>query len=195
MLTAFCTWTNLCDLVYQPPTKTYQSVTAVAFSIPVTWLPCLHTEHLPATQTIYIVANITCYEAMCLVRGCTAAHTLTTVWIMLMRSLRIWLVIAKTSTTPSASAWSSRQSSAMNAPVRPTPALTTGDKIIIIIVVILNTLTYHHRFINSEEMNARSVLQLNHQLMEESITYIYIYLVRILLAMSTMPNRQTCLIC
>jgi len=42
---------------------------------------------------------------------------------MLTRSFRIWLVRAKTSTTASASAWSSRQSRAMNAPVRPTPAL------------------------------------------------------------------------
>ena len=51
------------------------------------------------------------------------AHILTTVWIMLTRSLRIWLVSANTSTTFSASAWSSKQSTAMNAPVRPTPAL------------------------------------------------------------------------
>jgi len=46
----FLIWHNLCDLVYQPFTKTYRSLTAVAFGIQVTWLPCLPIEHLPDTS-------------------------------------------------------------------------------------------------------------------------------------------------
>jgi len=41
----FLIWNNLCGLLYQPPT--YHSLT-LAYSIPVMWLPYLHTKHLPA---------------------------------------------------------------------------------------------------------------------------------------------------
>jgi len=36
----FLIWNNIWDVIHQTPT----SLTAVAFGIPVTWLPCLHTK-------------------------------------------------------------------------------------------------------------------------------------------------------
>jgi len=41
----FLTWNNLCDLVYQTPTKNYQNQIPVAFSIP----GHVTTKHLPDT--------------------------------------------------------------------------------------------------------------------------------------------------
>jgi len=42
---AFLIWNNLCDLVYQTPTKSYQSQSPVAFGIP----GHVTTKHLPDT--------------------------------------------------------------------------------------------------------------------------------------------------
>ena len=42
---AFLIWNNLCDLVYQTPTKSYQSQIPVAFGIP----GHVTTKHLPDT--------------------------------------------------------------------------------------------------------------------------------------------------
>jgi len=42
---AFVMWNNLCDLVYQTPTKSYQSQILVAFGIP----GHVTTKHLPDT--------------------------------------------------------------------------------------------------------------------------------------------------
>ena len=48
-LATFRVWNNLCDLVYSALTRTYKSVTAVAFGILVMRLSRLHIKHLPST--------------------------------------------------------------------------------------------------------------------------------------------------